>query len=80
MQKYYLEHHGSYEGGYFYFYKVEDVMLLVKAARDFIDIDNEIHSITPDKEDRSAVVEKIGRYIEARDKLSSLIKPIEEEG
>jgi len=76
--KYKLEYKGMGESGFFDFYRSEDVMAIVKAARDLINIDNEVHSIS-DEEERSTIVEKIGRYLVARDRLSLLIKPIEEE-
>jgi len=78
MRKYKLEYKGMGESGYFDFYRVEDIVVIVEAALDFINIDTEIHAVTPDEENRLVVIERIGRYIEARDKLLLLLKAVEE--
>ena len=65
MQKYKLEYRRMGELGFFDFYRSEDVMALVKAARDFITIDDEIHS-APCEENWPIIEERAARYTEAR--------------
>uniref|UniRef100_A0A6M3M2V1 Uncharacterized protein n=1 Tax=viral metagenome TaxID=1070528 RepID=A0A6M3M2V1_9ZZZZ len=79
MQKYKLEYGGMGESGFFDFYRREDVMALVKAVRDFITIDDEIHS-TPSGENWPIIEERAERYTEARKNLLLFIKSIEKSG
>jgi len=65
MQKYKLEYRVGESGGFFGFYRSKDVMALVKAARDFITIDDEIHS-APCEENWPIIEERAARYTEAR--------------
>lgn len=77
MQKYKLEYKGMGESGYFDFYKVEDVMKIIKAAKDFVTIDDEVHSALHE-EDWLIIEERAGRYTEARKKILLLMKLIKE--